>query len=207
VLENMSQALRMLVEKKRGMIFLTGHFGNWEAIGYMTATLGFPTVSVARMLDNPLIHDYILGVREKTGQTIVDKRGASEAMHDLLTEKIPVSFIADQDAGRKGVFVNFFGRKASAYKTIALLALRYNVPVLVGYGRRLGETYRFAMGIERIIEPSEWENVDNPVEWITQEYTSALERIVRTAPEQYFWVHRRWKHRPKGEVQPADGIA
>ena len=85
--------------------------------------------------------------------------------------------------------------------------MTYNAPVLVGYGRRLDETYRFAIGIQRIIYPQEWADKDDPMLWITQEYTRALEEVVRTAPEQYLWTHRRWKHRPRGEPQPPDGIA
>jgi demethylmenaquinone methyltransferase/2-methoxy-6-polyprenyl-1,4-benzoquinol methylase len=106
-----------------------------------------------------------------------------------------VGFIADQDAGRKGAFVDFFGRKASTYKIIALMAMQYEVPVVIGYGKRLDEDDHFEIGIERIILPHEWAGKDDPVLWITQEYTAALEQVIRRAPEQYLWVHRRWKHR------------
>jgi KDO2-lipid IV(A) lauroyltransferase len=118
-----------------------------------------------------------------------------------------VAFVADQDAGRKGVFVDFFGRPASTYKSIALMAMQFSAPIVVGYGKRLGEDFRFELGVARVIEPHEWAGRDDPVRWITQEYTRALEETVRAAPEQYLWVHRRWKHRPKGEPQPEDGVA
>ena len=94
--------------------------------------------------------------------------------------------------------MDFFGRKASTYKIIALLAREYNLPIVVGYGRRLDENYHFELGIQRMILPHEWADKEDPVMWITQEYTTALEQVVRSAPEQYLWVHRRWKHRPKG---------
>jgi KDO2-lipid IV(A) lauroyltransferase len=103
--------------------------------------------------------------------------------------------------------VDFFGRKASTYKSIALLAMRHNVPILVGYGRRLDEQYHFALGVHRAIHPDQWADKDDPMRWITQEYTTALEEIIRTAPEQYLWGHRRWKHRPPGEEPTPDGIA
>jgi len=77
----------------------------------------------------------------------------------------------------------------------------------VGYGRRLDEQYHFAVGVHRIIRPEEWADRPNPMQWLTQEYTAALEDIIRAAPEQYLWVHRRWKHRPKGEPEAVDGVA
>jgi len=204
---NMEQALRLLLDSPRGLILLTGHYGNWEIVGYTLATLGFPTVAVARRLNNPYMNEHILGIRERTGMTIVDKSGATAAVQDVLNRNGVVGFIADQDAGRKGAFVDFFGRKASTFKIIALMAMEYNVPIVVGYGRRLGPPFMFELGAERIIHPSEWANRDDPVLWITQEYTTALERVIRHEPDQYLWAHRRWKHRPKGEEQPADGIA
>ena len=79
-----------------------------------------------------------------------------------------VGFIADQDAGHKGVFVDFFGRPASTYKAIALLAMRHGAPVVVGYGRRLGAEYKFEIGVNRIILPGEWADKDDPMTWITE---------------------------------------
>lgn len=198
-LTNMSETIRLLLQHKTGLIMLTGHFGNWEVVGYMMATLGFPTVSVARRLDNPYVNEYILGIRERTGMTIVDKSGATSSVEETLRNHGVVGFIADQDAGRKGEFVDFFNKKASTYKIIALMAMEYQVPVVIGYGRRLDEEYHFEIGIQRLIFPHEWADKENPVHWITQEYTTALEQAVRRAPEQYLWVHRRWKHRPKDE--------
>jgi len=204
---NMEQALRLLMENPRGLILLTGHYGNWEIVGYTLATLGFPTVAVARRLNNPYMNEHVLGIRERTGMKIVDKSGATQAVQDTLARGGVVGFIADQDAGRKGAFVEFFGRKASTFKIIALMAMEYNVPIVVGYGRRLDQPFTFELDAEQIIHPSEWADRDDPVLWITQEYTAALERAIRQAPEQYLWAHRRWKHRPRGEEDPPDGIA
>lgn len=206
-LGNMAQGLRLLVERKSPLIFITGHYGNWEVVGYTMATLGFPGYAVARPLDNPYINEYIMGIRERNGLRILDKKGATEDMDSILSSKGYVSFIADQDAGRKGMFVDFFGRKASTYKSIALMAIRYNAPVIVGYGRRIGFDFRFEMGLERIIYPQDWADKDDPLRWITQEFTAGLEQIIRKTPEQYLWAHRRWKHRPKGEPESSDGVA
>lgn len=206
-LRDIGELLRLLLDNDTGAILLTGHFGNFEVAGYMLATLGFPTVSVARPLDNPYLNDFVTGVRERTGQSILIKKGASVSMDSVLEGRGILGFIADQDAGRKGVFVDFFGRPASTFRSIALMAAWHQVPIVVGYARRIGEDYCFEVGVHRIIRPHEWQGQADEVRWITQEYTRALEQIVRAAPEQYFWVHRRWKHRPDGTRAGGLGIA
>jgi KDO2-lipid IV(A) lauroyltransferase len=206
-LKNTAESIRLLVRQETGMILLTGHFGNWEVLGYMMATLGFPTVSVARPLDNPYINEFIMGVRERTGQSILHKKGAITSVSDILDQRGSLAFIADQDAGRRGLFVDFFGRPASTYRSIALLARRYKVPIAIGYAKRLSDKFEFEGGIKRVIHPSEWAGHDDEATWITQEFTRELEEIVRNAPEQYLWVHRRWKHRPDGSKADGDGVA
>ncbi len=206
-LTGLAPVLRMLLANRTGMILVTGHYGSFELTGYTMATLGFPSVSVARPLDNPHINEFVMGVRERTGQSILYKKGATASMEDVLAARGTLGFIADQDAGRKGLFVDFFGRPASTYKSIGLMAMQFEAPVVVGYGRRLDDDFHFEMGVERIILPREWAEKDDPLRWITQEYTAALERIVRADPEQYLWVHRRWKHRPGGQPPGPDGVA
>jgi len=206
-LVNIAESLRLLIRRESGFIFLTGHFGNWEIAGYLMATLGFPSVSLARPLDNPLLNEFLLGVRERTGQAVLGKKGATEGMSEVLTRRGTLAFIADQDAGRKGLFVDFFGRPASTYRSVALMAVRHEVPVVVAYGRRRRPRFEFDVGVQRIIYPREWADKDDPVAWITQEYTRQLEMIIRRAPEQYLWVHRRWKHRPDGAKAGGDGVA
>ncbi len=198
-IQNFRDVLRLLLDKKQGLILLTGHYGNWEILGYVLATFGFETTSVARPLDNPYVNQWLLGVREKKGQKIVSKKGAMEDVTDVLNRRGAVAFIADQNAGSKGMFVDFFGRKASTYKSIGLLAMRYEVPVVIGYARRLQGRFQFSVGAQDIIYPSDWKDEADPLRYITQRYTKAIEDFVRGDPGQYLWVHRRWKSRPKGE--------
>ena len=204
---NMAGQLRLLMGRGGAVIYLTSHLGNWEMLGYYMAVQGFPGIAIARPLDNPYLDRYVRRVRGRAGLGIFDKKGVTGRMDEALTGRGNVCFLADQDAGRKGIFVDFFGRQASTFKSIALLAIRYDVPILVASARRLGAGCRFEIQGERIILPADWAGRDDPVRWITQEYTSAIERAVRRAPEQYMWVHRRWKHRPKGERRSPDGIA
>jgi len=206
-LKDYDQVARLVIQRHTGLVALTGHFGNWEIASYISATIGFPGYAVARAIDNPYVNDYIMGVRERTGQRIIYKKGAAEQVEDLLGQGEMVSFVCDQDAGRKGMFVDFFGRKASTFKSIGLMAMQFNVPILLMCCRRIGADFKFEIWPQRLIQPEEWAGRDDPLRWITQEYTRALEEAVRAYPEQYFWVHRRWKHRPKGEVEDPDGIS
>ena len=201
-LENFRTVVDLLV-RNQGLIMLTGHYGNWEVLGYVLATLGFDTTSVARPLDNPYVNEWLLGVREKQGQRIIDKKGATTEVAPLLSRGGAVGFIADQNAGSKGLFVDFFGRKASTYKSIGLLAMEYNVPVVIGYARRCGQGFQFKVGAQDIIYPEDWKSQDDPLRYITQRYTKGIEDFVREDPGQYLWVHRRWKTRPKGEAPEA----
>jgi KDO2-lipid IV(A) lauroyltransferase len=181
------------------LIMLTGHFGNWEMAGYLFGLFGFPPNSVYRPLDNPYLDRFIRSFRESTGQRMISKKGGYDQILDVLNRGGILSFLADQDAGEKGLYVDFFGRPASTYKAIALFAIEHKAPVLVGYARRVGPGFRYEVGCEEIIEPSEYTGTADDVRLLTQRYTTALERIIRRDPEQYLWLHRRWKHQPKAK--------
>jgi len=192
---------KWLMQEGKGLLTVTGHYSNFEIIGYLLGLFGFNIYSIARPLDNKFINNYLYSVRERAGQKIIDKKGAAELMRTISSSGATLCFIADQDAGKKGIFVDFFGRKASTYKSIGLLAITNNLPIVVGYSRRLDNRFYFEIGSNRIIFPEEWANKDNPLEWVTVEYTKAIEQFVRDDPSQYWWLHRRWKHRPREERQ------
>jgi KDO2-lipid IV(A) lauroyltransferase len=194
---------KWLMQEGKGLLMLTGHYGNFEIMGYVLGLFGFSVYSIARPLDNPFINKYLYGVRQKNGQKIIDKKGAADQMADLSEEGATLCFIADQDAGKKGVFVDFFGRKASSYKSIGLLAYQYNMPIVVAACRQTPGEFFFEAEIGRIITPDEWADKDQPLQWITQEYNSELENLIRKDPTQYWWLHRRWKTRPKEERKVA----
>jgi KDO2-lipid IV(A) lauroyltransferase len=190
---------RMLISailSGRPLLMVTGHFGNWEMGGYALGSLGFKTHAIARTLDNPFLDNYLRNFRERTGQGILAKRGDFDRMQEILAGGGVLATLADQDAGQRGVFVDFFGQPASTHKAVALMALEYQVPMLVLGVRKLGEPMRYQTICEDLILPEEYVGRRDAVKAITQRFTSALERIVRAAPEQYFWVHRRWKHQP-----------
>jgi KDO2-lipid IV(A) lauroyltransferase len=198
---------KWMIHERKGLLMVTGHYGNFEITGYMMGLFGFDIYSIARPLDNKYLNRFLYDVRERRGQKIIDKKGASEMMPTLVQQGSTLGFIADQDAGHKGVFVDFFGRKASTYKSIGLLALTYNLPIVIGYSRRVGNRFFFELGVTRIIFPHEWADKDDPLTWVTAEYTKAIETFVREDPTQYWWLHRRWKSRPKDERRRAEAAA
>ncbi|MDD5327393.1 MAG: lysophospholipid acyltransferase family protein [Phycisphaerae bacterium] len=192
---------KWLMQEGRGLLIVGAHYANFEIVGYLMGLFGFNIYSIARPLDNKFINNYLYGVRRRMGQKIIDKKGAAELMSKTASSGATLCFIADQDAGKKGIFVDFFGRKASTYKSIGLIAATNNIPIVIGYSRRIGNRFFFEIGVERIILPEEWAEKDDPIEWITAEYTKAIENFIRQDPSQYWWLHRRWKHRPKTESQ------
>lgn len=200
-LKNVGEALERL-NTGRPVILITGHVGNWEVLGYLLAVVGYQVNAVARPLNNPLINDWLLGIRQQKGLRVITKWDATQQMIDVLNSGGALGFIADQNAGTKGLFVPFFGRLASTYKSVGLLALSQKVPLVCGYARRLRHLgYRFEFGMTDIIYPEDWENQPDPLYYVTARYMRAIESMIRICPEQYLWMHRRWKSRPRHELQ------
>jgi KDO2-lipid IV(A) lauroyltransferase len=195
-----------LLLQERPAIFVTGHSGNWEFLGLALSLLGFRMSALARPLDNPYLDEWLLGMRRRRGLEVLVKWGATTEVQKVIEGGGRVAFIADQNAGDDGVFVPFFGRMASSYKSIALLALRYRLPIVVGTAIRQGESLRYRLETVDRIEPAECEAANDPLFYCTARFNRAMEQAVRLAPEQYLWVHRRWKSRPpwerKGEPMP-----
>ncbi len=176
----------------RPVIVVTGHFGNFEVGGYVLALLGFPSHSVARSLDNRFLDRFLNRFRGATGQHIIPKNGGYDQILEVLGSGGVLAFLADQAAGPKGFWVDFFGRPASTYKAIALLAVEHDAPVVVCYVRRLGRPMRFEMVTAGVADPRDFDGVAG-IRDLTQWYTHQLEAAIRRDPDQYWWVHRRWK--------------
>ena len=197
----------------RPVLFLGGHFGNWEISVNTFGHFGFPMGVVARPLDNPYLHTWFKNFRESTGNFLILKQGAGEELSDIMERRGMTSLLCDQDAGRSGVFVDFFGRSASTFKSIALLALQYNALIVVGGAFRLPEAsqrdcrwIRFSLTTQDIIDAADFQGV-NGINELTQRFTASLEALIRKAPEQYFWIHRRWKTSPDARRKRRDAAA
>ena len=189
--------------ESRPLVLLTGHFGNFELAGYATGLCGFSNHTIARPLDNPYLNSFIAGFRQLNGQYILSKQGSSDEVQRLLGADGTLAILGDQYAGRKGCWVDFLGRPASYHKAIALFSLTNNAPLAICYARRLGEPLQFELGLADFFDPSSPATVVPDIPGITQWYNAVLESLVRRDPEQYWWVHRRWKGDPPASAQHA----
>ena len=181
----------------RPTIMVTGHFGNFEISGYTVGLMGFPTVTIARRLDNPFLHDFLEDFRETHGQFMVDKEGCAPLIDRHLAAGGTLSLLADQHAGSKGCWVEFLGADASCHKALALFSLTSGAPMIVGYTRRLGRPMQFESGCVAIADPvNDSTGRCSGVRPLTQWYSDQLAAAIEPAVEQYWWVHRRWRKKP-----------
>lgn len=184
----------------RPVMVVTGHFGNWELGGWVMGLLGFRSWVIARRLDNPFLERFLARFRQGTGQTILDKNEDFAEIQNVLARGDVLVTLGDQDAGQRGLYVNFFERPASTHKAVALLGLEYRALMVVVGVPFVGvgpSPMRHRLEVEDVIDSAEYLHRPDAVRAITERFTMGLERLARRYPEQYFWLHRRWKHQPK----------
>ena len=193
--ENYAQAQ----SQGRGVLFLTGHFGNWELSSFAHGLYGYPCDFVVRALDNPLVDELINRYRCLGGGKAIERgdfaRGVLRAFHqgDAVGVLIDRNMLANE-----GVFVDFFGIPACTTTGPARVAKKTGVPIVLGlviWDSKL-KKYRLRF------DPVEWISAQNPEEEIqlnTANFTRLLEAYIRRFPDHWLWVHRRWKTRPPGE--------
>jgi Kdo2-lipid IVA lauroyltransferase/acyltransferase len=186
------QLVRFMLDD-RPVLIVAAHLGNFEVGGYVLGILGFPTYTVARTLDNPYLDQFVNRFRGGTGQRIIPKNGGYDQIVEVLASGGTMTFLADQYAGAKGCWVEFFGRPASAHKAIALLTLDNHARMSVSSVRRLDRPMLFELNNYVMIDPHEASSSVSTVRELTQWYTTRLEELIRGAPDQYWWLHRRWK--------------
>lgn len=202
-IKNVEPLVRVLLTG-RPVVLVTAHFGNFELGGFLMGILGFPTYSVARNLDNPYLDQFVGRFRGATGQYLIPKNGGFEQICHVLAHNGTMALLADQYAGTHGCWVEFFGRQASAHKAIALLSMEHDALMAVCCARRRGRPLEFEMELMGTCDPREASDEVGSIRQLTQWYTGRLEAMVRTAPEQYWWLHRRWKDpRPPRKAKKA----
>ena len=182
----------------RGTIFLTAHIGNWEMHGLAHSFLFGPIGVIARPLDNPALDARLCAFRARAGNTVIYKRRALGQVMRLLKENGGVAILIDQNVQEgDGVFVDFFGRKAATTTVAAALALKTGCAIVPSYaGLEPDGRYRLVYERPLVIAPS-GRHGDDLVD-VTQQLTSTIEAWVRRTPQQWLWLHRRWKTQPKG---------
>lgn len=182
-----------------GAIIVTGHLGNWEIGGAAVAARGLPVDAVAFRQRNPLFNEDLIESRAGLGMRVIIRGQASRAALESIGEGRVPAFVGDQNAGERGLFVDFFGVPASTARGPAVFSRRTGAPIFLGVAlAKPGRPHRYEVHIEEVpFEPTG--DVAADVRRLTAAHTAMLERWVREAPEQYFWLHKRWKTRPAGE--------
>ena len=179
----------------KGIIFVTGHLGNWELAGAYVAARGVGVDAVARRMENPLFDAYLTRTRQRLGMTVVHDSDAVRRTPRSLREGRGIAFLSDQGVlGLASTFVPFFGRPAKTPRGPAVFALRLKAPVVFGIAIRQ-PSGKYRMSFEPVTVQDTGDR-DRDVDAVVAEYTKTLERWVRRAPEQYFWHHRRWRRQP-----------
>jgi KDO2-lipid IV(A) lauroyltransferase len=194
----------------KGLIVVTGHLGNWELGGAYLAARGLPVDAVARHMANPLFDRYLTTTRQRIGMTVVHDEDAVRRVPRSLRGGRAVAFLVDQGTvGLASTWVPFFGRYAKTPRGPAVFALRLDAPIVFGVAIRQ-PSGRYALHLEPI-DAVDTGDREADVDRIVADYTLALERWIRRAPEQYFWHHRRWKHQrpdtPAGMGDPLRDVA
>jgi Kdo2-lipid IVA lauroyltransferase/acyltransferase len=186
-------------EQGRGVIFLTAHFGNWELSSFAHSLYGHTINFTVRPMDNPLLDDVITRYRCLSGGRPIDKNDFARRALQALKRGEAVGVLMDTNMlPAEGIFVEFFGRLACTTSAPARLARKTGAALVLGltlWDSTLGK-YRLHF------EPVEWihaADADEEVRVNTANFTRLIENCIRTYPEQWFWVHRRWKTRPAGE--------
>ncbi|PID56201.1 lipid A biosynthesis acyltransferase [candidate division KSB3 bacterium] len=191
---------RAAKDKGRGLVYLTGHLGCWEFSSHAYSAAGYLIHTVMRPLDNPYLNEQICKRRMMFGNPLIYRGNGLRQILAALKKGERVGILMDQNTLRsKGIFVDFFGKAACTTPVIAILALRYNVPVVPGFIIRTGfDRHKLFFGPEIEIERSG--NFQKDIAVNTEKFNKIIEDVIRRYPDQWFWIHNRWKTRPPGEA-------
>jgi KDO2-lipid IV(A) lauroyltransferase len=186
---------------RRGAILVTGHVGNWEWLNLGLGASGVPMTVAAREVYDPRLDELARRLRGRFGgETALRGQDAGGRLVRALRKGRVIGLLIDQDIDAPGVFVEFFGQPAWTPSGAALLALRTRTPVVAGFATRLPDG-RLRLSFSPPIEAVRGPDLEADVAALTATLTAHIERQVRAYPEQWVWMHRRWKHQPgQGET-------
>jgi KDO2-lipid IV(A) lauroyltransferase len=187
------QKAKKIHDESGGCLFVTPHIGNWELLPYVSSIVGIPLAVPVRPLDNVFLEKLIYNSRAAGGQDIIPKTNAYIALSIALKKGKSLGILPDQHTGN-GIAVNFFGRKAATTPIPALLATTHKRPIVVVACCRKAGTFRFEGFVSDPIWPGEYKSEKEEIFRLTREMTREMESIIRKYPEQYFWIHNRWKY-------------
>ena len=183
---------RLAYAQGKGVLFITGHFGYWELQALIHALRVEPIGVLARALDNTRLNQLLEQIRQRTGNTVVYRRGTIRRVMRMLQAGHGVAVLIDQHImGRDAIYVDFFDRPAATTSAVAALALRTGSPVIPVFALPLGGG-RYRLIYEHPVEPPR-ADTDDAIRDFTQRCTDVLEMYVRRHPELWLWMHRRWR--------------
>jgi len=184
----------------KGVLFLTGHIGAWELSSFAHALFGYPLHYMARPIENRRIDALVNGYRCLSGNQPIFKNESARVMLKVLKEAGTVGILADQNTmPNEGAFVEFFGKLACTTSGIARVALHTDAAVVPGYIVWDEGLQKYRLRFEPPVELLRTGDLERDVVANTQNFAKIIEAIVRKYPEQWVWVHGRWKTRPEGE--------
>ena len=185
------------LQRGKGVLFATAHLGNWELSAFAHALLTAPMHVVVRPLDNPLIDALVARRRTMSGNKLIEKKNFARGILQALAANEAVGILIDQNASLDtGVFVDFFGVPACAGAGFARLAAHTGAAVIPGFALWSESERRFVLRFYPEVP------ISGDVQQDTARIHAVLERVIREYPDQWLWIHRRWKTRPPGEAQP-----
>src|SRR5579871_1578142 len=189
--EHFEQAL----QRGKGVLFATAHLGNWELSAFAHALMTAPMHVVVRPLDNPFIDALVAQRRRMSGNRLIEKKDFARSILQALAANEAVGILIDQNASLEtGVFVDFFGVPACAGAGFAKLAAHTGAAVIPGFALWSEKEQRFILRFYPEVA------IGGDVEQDTSRIHGILESVVREYPDQWLWIHRRWKTRPTGEA-------
>jgi KDO2-lipid IV(A) lauroyltransferase len=184
----------------RGVLFLTGHLGHWELSALAHGFYGHPLNVLVRPLDNPYIDRLVARYRTLSGNRLIEKLDSPRRIMEALRAGEAVGMLVDQNASLDGgVFVDFFGVKACASTGLVRIALRTGAPIVPGFALWEEREQRYVLRFWPALEMVRSSDPEADVQVNTQRVHTRLEQIIRQWPDQWLWIHRRWKTRPPGE--------
>jgi KDO2-lipid IV(A) lauroyltransferase len=184
----------------KGVLFLTAHMGAWELSSYAHALYGYPLHYMARPLDNARLDALVNRYRGLSGNQPIFKNESARAMLKTLREAGTVGILADQNTlPEEGAFVDFFGTPACTTTGIARVALHTGAAVVPGYAVWDESLKKYRLRFEPPLELVRTGDAERDILENTQCFAKVTEEIIRKYPEQWVWVHARWKTRPEGE--------
>jgi KDO2-lipid IV(A) lauroyltransferase len=184
----------------KGVLYLTGHIGAWELSSFAHALYGFPLHYMARPLDNKHLDALVNQYRCASGNLPIFKNESARVMLKILKDSGTVGILADQNTlPAEGVFVDFFGKSACTTTGLARVALHTGAAVVPGYAYWDETVQKYRLRFEPLVELIQTGDTERDVFENTQKFSKVIEQIIRKHPDQWVWVHKRWKTRPKGE--------